>query len=126
MSIITISRGSYSRGRDVAEKLARELGYDCVSREVVLEASEQFDIPEIQLIHAIEDAPSFLDRLTRGKERYVSYVRAALLKRVQRGNLVYHGFAGHLLLREAPTVLKVRVIAAMEGRYPIGRELYIV
>ena len=88
MSIITVSRGSYSRGKDVAEQLARELGYDCVSREVILEASEQFDIPEIQLVHAIEDAPSMLNRLTRGKERYIAYVRAALLKRVQRGDVV--------------------------------------
>lgn len=116
MSIITISRGSYSRGRDVAEKLAQDLGYDCVSREVILEASEQFDVPELQLFHAIEDAPSFLDRLTHGKERYVAFVRAALLKRVQEGDVVYHGFAGHLLLRDAPSVLKVRVIAAMEDR----------
>ena len=28
MSIITISRGSYSRGKEVAEKLAQRLGYD--------------------------------------------------------------------------------------------------
>lgn len=116
MSIITVSRGSFSRGKEVAEKLARELGYDCISREVILEASEQFDIPEIQLVHAIEDAPSILNRLTHGRERYLGYVRAALLKRVQRGDVVYHGFAGHLLLRDAPSVLKVRVIAAMEDR----------
>jgi cytidylate kinase len=116
MPIITISRGSYSRGRDVAERLAQELGHECVSREILLEASEQFNIPEIQLVHAIEDAPSFLDRLTRGKERYVAYVRAALLKRVQRGDVVYHGFAGHLLLRDAPSVLKVRIIASIEDR----------
>jgi cytidylate kinase len=116
MSIITVSRGSYSRGKDVAEQLARELGYDCVSREVILEASEQFDVPEIQLVHAIEDAPSILNRLIRGKERYIAYVRAALLKRVQKGDVVYHGFAGHLLLRDVPSVLKVRVIAAMEDR----------
>lgn len=116
MSIITISRGSYSRGRDVAEKLARRLGYECVSREIILEASEQFNIPEIQLVHAIEDAPSILDRLSRGSERYVAYVRAALLKRVQRDGVVYHGFAGHLLLRDVPSVLKVRIIARIDDR----------
>jgi hypothetical protein len=31
-SIITISRGSYTHGKEVAEKLAQKLGYDCVSR----------------------------------------------------------------------------------------------
>ena len=54
----------------VAERLAERLGYECLSRDVLLEASDQFNIPEIQLVHAIEDAPSILDRLTRGKERY--------------------------------------------------------
>ena len=116
MPIITISRGSYSRGKDVAERLARELGYECVSREIILEASEQFNIPEIQLVHAIEDAPSILDRLTRGTERYVAYVRAALLKRVQKGDVVYHGFAGRLLLRDIPSVLRVRIIASIDHR----------
>jgi cytidylate kinase len=116
MPIITISRGSYSRGKEVAEKLARELGHECISREILLEASEQFNIPEIQLVRAIEDAPSVLDRLTRGKERYLAYVRAALLKHVKKGDVVYHGFAGRLLLRDIPSVLKVRIIASIEDR----------
>ena len=52
MSIVTISRGSYSKGKDVAEKLAQKLQYDCVSREILLEASEEFNIPEISLVRA--------------------------------------------------------------------------
>jgi hypothetical protein len=47
MAIITISRGSYYRGREVAEKLAAKLGYDCISREILLAASKEFNIPEI-------------------------------------------------------------------------------
>ena len=50
MPIITISRGSYSRGKAVAEKLAAKLGYELVSRDVLLEASDEFNIPEIKLI----------------------------------------------------------------------------
>lgn len=46
MAIITISRGSYHRGREVAETLAARLGYECVSREILLEASNEFNIPE--------------------------------------------------------------------------------
>jgi len=48
MSIITISRGSYSRGKEVAEKLAETLRYECISRDILLEASEEFNIPEIK------------------------------------------------------------------------------
>jgi hypothetical protein len=41
MAIITISRGSYSKGKEVAEKVAEHLGYECLSREVILDASGQ-------------------------------------------------------------------------------------
>ncbi len=116
MSIITISRGSYSRGKEVAEKLAQALGYECLSRDILLEASERFNIPEIRLIRAIHDAPSILQRFTYGKEQYVAYIRAALLRHVQKDNVVYHGLAGHFLLQGIPHVLKVRIIADLEDR----------
>jgi len=116
MSIVTISRGSYSRGREVAEKVAQELGFECISREVLLEASEEFNVPEIKLLRAIRDAPSLLDRFTFGKERYVAYIQAALLERFQKDNVVYHGLAGHYFVRGIPHVLKVRIIGETEDR----------
>jgi cytidylate kinase len=116
MPIITISRGSYSRGKEVAERLARELGHQCISREILLEASEQFNIPQLQLLKGVRDAPSILDRYRFGKERYVAYVRAALLRHVQRGDLVYHGFAGHFFLQQIPFALSVRIVADPEDR----------
>jgi cytidylate kinase len=116
MAIITISRGSYSRGKEVAEKVAVALGYECLSRDILLEASEQFNIPEIKLVRAIHDAPSILERFTYGKERYVAYIRASLMKHVQKDNVVYHGLAGHFFLQDIPHVLKVRIIADLEDR----------
>jgi cytidylate kinase len=116
MSIITISRGTYHRGKEVAEKLAQKLGYACISREILLEASEEYNVPEIKLIRAIEDAPSILDRLTRQKEKYVAFIRAALLKHVQKDNVVYHGLFGHFFLQDIPHVLKVRIVGDLEAR----------
>lgn len=116
MSIITISKGSYYHGQDVARRLAKELGYDCVSREILLDASDQFNIPEIRLVGAIKDPPSIFGRLSVEKQKYVNYIRAAFLKYMRKDNLVYHGFAGHFFLKEIPAVFKVRVIASMEYR----------
>ena len=116
MSIVTISKGSYTRGTEVAETLAKRLGYDCISRDILLQASEEFNIPEIQLVRAIHDAPSVLERFTHGKERYVKYIRKALLQHVQKDNVVYHGLAGHYFLQNIPHVFKIRIIADMEAR----------
>lgn len=116
MPIITISRGSYSRGKEVAEKLALTLQYDCISREILLEASEEFNIPEISLVRAIHDSPSVLNRFQHGKDRYINYYQYALLKRLHKDDIVYHGLAGQYFLQTIPHVFKVRILASMEER----------
>jgi len=116
MAVVTISRGSYSYGKAIAEKIAEKLGYTCIAREVLIEASKEFNIPEVKLVSAAYDAPSFLDRLIGGKEKYMAYIQAALLKYLQKDNVVYHGFGGMPFLREIPHVLKVRIAAAIEDR----------
>lgn len=116
MSVITISRGSYSKGKEVAEKVAQKLGYECISRDIVLEASEEFNIPEIKLVRALHDAPSILNRFTGGKKKYIAFIRAALLRHFNQDSIVYHGLAGHFFVKGIPHVLKVRIIADMEDR----------
>ncbi len=116
MAIITISRGSYSKGKEVAEKVAQRLNYGCLSRDVILEASGLYHIPEIKLVKAIHDAPSILDRIRGGKRAYIAYYKSALTGLVRKDNVVYHGLAGHLLLKGVPHVLKVRIIADLEDR----------
>jgi cytidylate kinase len=116
MSIITISRASYSRGKEVAEKVALRLGYVCVSRDILLEASEAFNTSELELEHAVHDAPSLLDRFSSDKERYIAYVKAALLKLFREDNVVYHGPAGHFFVQGVGHALKVRITADMADR----------
>ncbi len=116
MSIITISRGCYSHGKEIAEKVAVKLGYECVSREILIEASHFFHVPEMKLLKSLHDAPSILERITHGEDMYLSYVQAAFLEHAKKDNIVYHGHAGHLLMPEISHALKVRVIAELNQR----------
>ena len=116
MAIITISRGSYSRGKEVAERVAQKLGYECVARKVLLEASEEFNVPEYLLVRELHDAPSLFQRFSHKKEKYVSLVRTAFLEHVQKDNVVYHGLAGRVFLPGVSHVLKVRIIADLDDR----------
>jgi cytidylate kinase len=116
MAIITISRGCYSHGKEIAEKVAAMLGYECVSREILIEASNFFHVPEMKLLRSLHDAPSILERITHGEEMYLSFVQAALLEHAKNDNLVYHGHAGHLLMPEISHVLKVRVVVELNQR----------
>ena len=122
MSAITISRGSFSYGKSIAEKAAQRLGYECVAREVLIEASKEYDIPEIKLFSAVQSSPSFIERFTLEKEKYIAYIQAALLKYLRKDNIVYHGFGGQFFVKNIPHVLKVRINADIDERVKILRE----
>lgn len=121
MPIITISRGSYSRGKEVAEALAGKLGYECISREILVEASQQFNVPEIQLARALHDAPSLLQSFQGLKDVHLNYFKSTFLEHMRKGNIVYHGLAGHFFLQDISHVLKVRINACMSDR--VKREM---
>jgi cytidylate kinase len=122
MGIVTISRGSCRRASEIAEKLAEKLGYECVAREILLKASKEFDVPEVKLVHAIQDAPSVFDHLKDGKRKYTAFIREAFLEYIQKDNIVYHGFAGHFFTSEIPNILKVRIIANIDYRIKVVME----
>lgn len=116
MAIITISRGSLSGGRQVAECLCDRLGCPCVADEVLQEAARTLQVPEDAVRGKFETAPGLWSRLSRERERYVLAVQTALAEACTQGDLVYHGLAGQFLLRGLPGVLRVRLIAPLEAR----------
>ena len=116
MGVVTISRGSYSKGKEIAEKLAEKLEYDCISREILLQASDQFNVKEAKLIRALHDAPSFFSRFKHGKEKFTAFIHEVFLGYIQKDNVIYHGLAGHYFARGIPNVLKVRINSTLEER----------
>ncbi len=116
MPIITISRGSYSHAKSIAEKLAEKLGYTCLSRDSIVDSLEEFHLPEIKLMRDLNDAFSILDRFPHGKKRFKTTIKSVLLHHFVRGNVVYHGLVGHHFVRNISHVLKVRIIADTDER----------
>ncbi|MGD8727915.1 MAG: cytidylate kinase-like family protein, partial [Gemmatimonadales bacterium] len=127
MAIITISRGSYSGGRALAEHLGTHLGYRVMSREKLLaEAASLFEASEEELESALLHRPGFLERRRLGRLHYIRCLEAALAKAARGDNLVYHGQAGQLLLSGVPHHLRVLVVADMEYRVAASRKRDLV
>lgn len=122
MAIVTISRGTFSGGQSLAECVAEELGYRCISREVLVDAAREYGVAEQRLSKALSEKPGILEGMKLERIHYLAYIRAALCKEVKDDRVVYHGHAGHLLLRGVPHVLRVRVIANMEFRIKAAME----
>jgi cytidylate kinase len=124
MSVIVISKGSYSHGGEVARKVAQKLSYDSISRDILITTSKRFNISELRLTRAYECSPSFLDKYTFGRDKYIKYIKAAILNELAKDNMIYHGFAGHFFVSGISHVLKVKINADMTERitYMMKRE----
>ena len=116
MPIITIYQGASGEGQELAESVANDLGYRCVGREVLVEASRRYGVPEAKLNQIVDKGPSWWERLLQDLRPYRIALQAALCELAHDGKLVYHGHLGHELLPRIQHVLKVLLTAPMEFR----------
>lgn len=122
MAIVTISRGTYSGGKMLAECLAERLNYRCISRELIVETSKRYGVTQEKLHDALVSAPSILERMSYERDQYLAFMQAVLCEMVKDDNVVYHGYAGHFLLKGITHVLRVRIIADMRFRIKLAMD----
>jgi len=116
MAIITVSHGAFTGGSEIAEKVAANLKYRSVSREVLLEASQRYGIAEAKFEEVLETQGHWWERWLESLRLYRITLQAAMCEVAQGGNLIYHGRAGQALFPGISNVLKVLTIADFDTR----------
>ena len=116
MSIVTIAHAAYSGGSAIAEKVASMLDYRCIDREVLIEASKRYGIPEAKYTEVLETEGHWWERWRESLRLYRITLQAAMCEVVQEDRVVYYGRAGRQLLPNIRHVLKVLVVAPVEYR----------
>jgi cytidylate kinase len=116
MAIITVSHAAFTCGSEIAEKVASNLNYRCVNREVLMEASQRYGIPEAKFTEVLETQGHWWERWLESLRLYRITLQAAMCEVAQGGNLVYHGRAGQELFPGIRHVLKVLIVASMDYR----------
>jgi len=125
LSIITISRGSKSGGLELANRLSKKLGYKTLSmEEVIAESARKYNIMNEILLDKLEKTPSLWQKFTDDYARYIIFIQCALLNAIKKDNIIYHGYAGQVLLKGLSHVLKLRIEAPLEYRVNFVKEEY--
>jgi cytidylate kinase len=117
--LITLTRGSLSASRAVAETLGRELGFSIVTREQIIEHARQYGVDETGLAEKdlmAKQPPQVWDRHAAQRRLYLILLRASLLDLIADGNAVYMGHMGQFVLSDVPKVLRIRVDSSLEYR----------
>jgi cytidylate kinase len=121
MPIITIAHAAFAGGSAVAERVAAALDYRCIDREVLIEASKRYGIPEAKYTEVLETAGHWWERWRESLRLYRITLQAAMCEVAQGEKLVYHGRAGQQLFPGISHVMNVLVVAPMDYRIELAR-----
>ena len=129
--IITISREYGSGGREIGEKLAKELGIPFYNKELILMAAKESGLSE-EYIKKTEQmkATSFLYGLYMGAQQLpmndqIFLVQSKIIRELaEKGPCVIVGRCADYVLRERDDVLNVFIHAPMEYRAQRAKEVY--
>ncbi len=121
MSIIAIFPAIFCGGEEVSNLVAEKLGYRFIDDRILEGSKDTFGIPADRLIRSMHDGPSFFNKLTHEYERNLAYIKIMLADALKNDNLVYQGYAVHLIPASITHVLKVCLIA--EKKYRIKQAM---
>lgn len=129
MGVITISRQFGSGGEEVAREVAEKRGYLLVNKSTIASKLQEFGITEPDLAQFDEkeikpEDESSREELEEKYRRYVEMLHELLYDLAIRENLVILGRGGHILFKDFPPALHVKVIAPLKDRVQRVQRLY--
>ncbi len=117
MAVIVINQQLGSRGAELGQLVARELGYRYMGRaDLITEASQIYRVDPEQFMRFDEREPRFWERSKIDNERLIWFLRAVCFREMARDKMVYVSSYGAHLLPENGCGLRVRTIAALARR----------
>ncbi len=116
MTIIMISSQPHSGCEALTDSLVNKTGWPSTSRKELVEKAREHGIKVGRLELAMLKSPEMHEKLAREKELYLAFITADVCEQAPRGNLIYEGRVGHLLLPGVSHRLRVALVVPRETR----------
>jgi cytidylate kinase len=116
MTVIALTQEMGSLAKDVAERVAKDLGLEVMRHEVADAVSSKMHVPT-SLIHRLREGKlGTIERLRADRASMAVYMTEELLDVAARGDIVLRGWGATCVLRQVPHVVCVRVTRSFEKR----------
>jgi cytidylate kinase len=116
MTVIALTQEMGSLAKDVAEKVAADLGLQVMRHEVVDHVSSRMHVPTSLINRLREGKAGAIERLRADRTSLAVYVTEELLEVAERGNVILRGWGATAVLRPVPHVVCVRITRPFEKR----------
>ena len=116
MAIITLTRQSGSMGDEIGMLIARRLGYIFYDRKEIERRIIEKGLSAEELKKYDERKPSFFDRFSKLRDKYLNCLSMVILEMAQQNNCVIMGRGAFFYLRDMPNHLTLRFVSTEKER----------
>ncbi len=116
MSIITLSRQKGAGAEEIVKMICQEMGFISVDKQKIGDVVVGYGFQFSSLEKYDETKPSFWDFISRERYKFFHAIKIAICELARNGNVIIIGRGGFILLKDIPSVLRVKVIAPFEVR----------
>jgi CheY-like chemotaxis protein len=116
MSIITIFSASYCKENEIVIGLAEKTGYEILDKQLIEETSNIYNVSAKKIKSTLEGQVSFFNNITHDREKNTAYLQSTLAELAKKDNIIYSGYACHLLPSDISHILKVCLVANQDFR----------
>jgi cytidylate kinase len=116
MPVIAMNQEMGSQGKDVAEKLAKDLGLTIVRHEIIDHVSEKMNVRKSTLRRFLEGKAGLLERWGTDEASLALFKVEEILELAAKGNVIIRGWGATHVLRPIPHIPCVRVGAPFATR----------
>jgi len=116
MTVVALTQEMGSLAKDVAERVAADLGLQVMRHEVVDHVSSRMHVPTSLINRLREGKAGAIERLRADRASLAVYVTEELLDVAERGNVILRGWGATAVLRPVPHVVCVRITRPFEKR----------
>jgi cytidylate kinase len=116
MKWITFSRKMGTKGSEIAKRVASEIGYRLYDTKAINHMAKELGV--LGSVREVDEkTPSILQRMFSQKPMvYLERLYSVIYELAKQGNAVFLGRGSHILLRDFPCALHIRVTASLEKR----------
>ncbi|GMO64922.1 MAG: cytidylate kinase family protein [Treponemataceae bacterium] len=111
MAVITISRQVAALGDEIATALAKALGYQFITRQMIEARIIELGFPKDKMEKYDERKPGFFASLAKVRDEYLDYLQTAVLEAATKNNCILIGRGAFAILDDVPNKVAVRFVA---------------
>lgn len=111
MAVITISRQVAALGDEVAQTVAKKIGYKFINRQEIERRIVELGFPAEKLKKYDEKKPGFFASLVKDRDEYLHYLQTAVLEAAEEGDCILIGRGAFIILESLQNLVSLRFVA---------------